>query len=99
MSANIYSQPEKFGLVIVGDVAKSPSYDFDIFVVFRKPDGSLWYDEDSGCSCPIPFEDEGIDDLAPYSDAALDAWRSKYSADDADAPRLSDVEDLKAKCR
>lgn len=63
--ANIYYDPEQFGLETVGEISWGiPCYDFDLTVVWkRKSDGVFVYAEDSGCSCPSPFEDKGIEDL------------------------------------
>lgn len=61
---NVYSQPEKFGLTIL-HVADDPEacYSFALLVVWTDADGKLFYAEDSGCSCPEPFEDAGLADL------------------------------------
>jgi hypothetical protein len=63
---NIYYSPEKFGVKIVAEYDPSEPYEFDTTLIFEKEDGSLWWAHDSGCSCPVPFEDVGADDLAPY---------------------------------
>ncbi len=62
---NIYSDPEKFGLTTIGEIDWSDGcYNFDYTVVWkRESDGKFVYAEDSGCSCPSPFEDAGISDL------------------------------------
>jgi hypothetical protein len=60
-----YYNPEKHGLEIVGECDwSSGSYEFDLAVIWRDKDGQLYYAEDSGCSCPSPFEGiRSIDDL------------------------------------
>lgn len=71
---NIYSSPEKFGLTTIGEIDfSSGSYEFDITVVWRKQDGTVAYADDSGCSCPCPFESDGLDDLTTASPAELQA--------------------------
>lgn len=62
---NIYYEPEKYGLKPIGEIDwSSGSYEFDLTVVWqRELDGVLVYAEDSGCSCPSPFESAGVDDL------------------------------------
>lgn len=62
---NIYYDPEKFGLTTIGEIDWSDScYQFDYTVVWqRASDGRFVYAEDSGCSCPSPFEDKGVEDL------------------------------------
>lgn len=63
---DMYSSPEHFGLTTFGEIQwGEPSYDFDLTVVWRRNfDGAFVYAEDSGCSCPSPFEGTGIEDLA-----------------------------------
>ena len=67
--SNIYYNPEAFGLEIVGDIEWSDGrYQFDLTVVFRDVlSGDLFYAEDSGCSCPSPFEDVGRNHLIPVT--------------------------------
>src|SRR5699024_9882982 len=44
------------------------SYEFDMTRVYRKiSTGELFYAEDSGCSCPSPFEDVEESDLTPIT--------------------------------
>lgn len=66
---NIYYSPEKYGLEIVGQVDwTDEAYQFDMTVVWRRvADGQLLYADDSGCSCPSPFEDHGVTDLVEAS--------------------------------
>jgi hypothetical protein len=61
---NIYYDPEKFGLTTVGEVElSSGSYEFDLFVVWQDSTGRYLWGQDSGCSCPSPFESHGVEDL------------------------------------
>ncbi len=62
---NIYSTPEAFGLMPIGEIDWSDGcYVFDLTVVWQRTfDGRFLYAEDSGCSCPSPFEDSGVEDL------------------------------------
>ena len=55
---NIYYNPEKFGLRPVGEAEfSSGGYEFDTTVVWQDVEtGALYYADDSGCSCPSPFE-------------------------------------------
>lgn len=55
----IYYDPEDYGLETVAEYSfYEPDYDFDLCVVWRdKSNGSLWGATDTGCSCPVPFED------------------------------------------
>lgn len=53
-----YYQPEAFGLTTVGEVEWSePDYSFDLTVLWKDAAGTLHWADDSGCSCPSPFED------------------------------------------
>jgi hypothetical protein len=62
---NVYYDPEKFGLQLIGEVDySSGAYEFDLTVVWREmTSGRLVYADDSGCSCPSPFSDVGISDM------------------------------------
>ena len=68
---NIYYSPESFGLEPVGEVEFSDGfYQFDLLAAWRhKESGRLYYAEDSGCSCPSPFEGFGsVEELTPVAD-------------------------------
>jgi hypothetical protein len=55
--ADVYGQPEKFGLKTVTEVSPYLSYEFDMLVFWQDiATGELYYGRDSGCSCPSPFE-------------------------------------------
>lgn len=55
---DLYSQPEKFGLTPVGELNDpEANWSFDTFVVWKHEDGKIYWANDSGCSCPSPFED------------------------------------------
>lgn len=55
---DVYYQPENFGLTQVAQIEwAEPDYSFNMGVVWKDADGQLFYGEDSGCSCPSPFED------------------------------------------
>ena len=73
MFENIYYDPEKFGFEVVGSIDWSePCYDFDMTVVWKSKRGEYWVASDSGCSCPAPFQDTGVNDLdGPYNKKAL----------------------------
>lgn len=53
------------GFTILGDVEWSGySYEFDLTRVYRHDEtGRLFYGDDSGCSCPTPFESKRVSDL------------------------------------
>lgn len=54
---DVYYQPEKFGLKMIGEVDFSDgNYCFDYRAVWLHEDGTLYTARDAGCSCPSPFE-------------------------------------------
>lgn len=56
---DVYSNPENFGLEVIGEIDWfQDSYGFDLTTIWRdKETGVLYYADDSGCSCPSPYED------------------------------------------
>lgn len=61
---NIYYDPGKFGLTLLGELDFSSGYyEFDYTAVWSDSSGTLYYLDDSGCSCPSPFEDYNVSDL------------------------------------
>lgn len=77
--SDIYYHPEKYDLTIVGELDETDlSYEFNMLVVWeRKADGALFYGEDSGCSCPSPFESFGVSDLEPINRETLEQFRRR----------------------
>lgn len=74
---DVYYQPEAFGLTILGTIERyEPDYSFDFVVVFLHEDGRIFAGQDSGCSCPSPFEDfTSLDKLDKIDGwAELDQW-------------------------
>lgn len=72
--SNIYYNPEDFGLETVGQMDwTEPNWDFDMLVVWKEKRGRYWIGEDSGCSCPSPFENvTDINELdGPYTKDGL----------------------------
>lgn len=79
---NYYYNPESFGLEILGQVDPGEPYRFDIVLLLRRTaDGKLFWDDDSGCSCPIPFEDRDLTYLNPLPETmdefVLEVMRNK----------------------
>lgn len=71
---NIFYNPEDFGLEMVGEIERSDGcYQFDTVAVWKQSRGKYWIGQDSGCSCPSPFEDiTDINELdGPYDKAGL----------------------------
>lgn len=70
---NIYSNPEKCGMRLVGSLEDgNASYTFDTVIVVQDEEtGKLYAAHDSGCSCPTPFEDvHGLADLTEIRSVA-----------------------------
>lgn len=79
MTRNVYYEPESFGLTVFGDADRDDlAYEYDMFVVWRNAAGDFLWADDSGCSCPIPFESYTLENLPIGSarDALTDlrAW-------------------------
>lgn len=56
---SVYYNPEKFGLSVVAEIDDDrANYSFNTIVVWKHNEtGKLYWAQDSGCSCPSPFED------------------------------------------
>ena len=65
----------------VGEIDWSDGiYQFELTATWKDGDGSFWYAEDSGCSCPSPFENTGIGDLTLIeSYAAFQTFLSEHN--------------------
>ncbi|MEO3860954.1 hypothetical protein [Acrocarpospora sp. B8E8] len=75
---SLYYSPEKYGLATVGEIDWSDGcYQFDYTVIWRNHDGQLFHADDSGCSCPSPFESTGLDDLTACTLPELQAYLEK----------------------
>lgn len=70
---DVYYHPEKHGLTTVGVLDfSSGSYEFDYTAVWVDEDKNLYWADDSGCSCPSPFENyDGKNDLITGSVPSL----------------------------
>src|SRR3990167_8151544 len=77
---NIYDNPEKWRLTILGSLDAGGGDDFDTFVSWIDDFGNIYYAADSGCSCPTPFENiKSMADLTRVENAeglrqAARAW-------------------------
>jgi len=101
---NIYDSPEKFGLVVVTEEDLGGAYEFDKWIVWRKvckdclakrtvgvccSSGRLYCANDSGCSCPTPFDgftlevcDSIEEHIAKVRSTIRDKSTSQYYKDD-----------------
>lgn len=101
MGSEIYYDPQDHGLEIVAQHDFSDgSYCFDYRIVWReKATGRLLTARDAGCSCPSPFEDTSLADLAEFSESALVAEareeaRSDYYSGDPIEPWITTLRGL-----
>jgi hypothetical protein len=93
--SNFYYDPGDFGLTPVGEIDWSDGcYQFDLTVVWQRMDGRLVYAEDCGCSCPAPFEAQGVPDLTLCSPAQLQAHLTERCADRYGDDRTAEAADL-----
>ncbi len=61
-----YNSPESYGLTLVGVVSwDDEPYQFYMTAVWKDDTGTWYTADDSGCSCPMPFEDVTRADLVP----------------------------------
>ena len=64
---NCYNSPEKHGLKVIFSNDIAGSYEFDTVVVWKSlTEEKYFWAHDSGCSCPMPFENfNSVEDLTP----------------------------------
>lgn len=68
MSTNVLYSPEKFGLTPIASVEWSAGcYEFDTTMFWKDAQGRILSAHDAGCSCPIPFEAIGVDDMTVFA--------------------------------
>jgi hypothetical protein len=80
VTMNIASSPEAFGLTTVGSLSEAGlSWEFNDLIVWRDASGQMCWATDSGCSCPIPFEDETLETVA-WLPETIDEFRESFGA-------------------
>jgi hypothetical protein len=57
MRHNPYYAPEKFNLEMISFDEPGLSYEFNTLCFWSNDQGMVYSAQDSGCSCPTPFED------------------------------------------
>jgi hypothetical protein len=101
--SRIHMDPAAVGLELVAEVdAYEEAYEFHLVTVWRLlEDGQLLGATDTGCSCPMPYEDvRGRDDLAEINSIAdleplfRDAVTSAYRE-----PRLKAIHEFRQTVR
>ncbi len=109
MDGTIYGNPEQWGLKVFAEVSNPAlDYEFSMFVVWQDKDSNLLYAEDSGCSCPEPFEGIaslgelgtiiGADGLKAFFDA-LTSWGDHNNTDTYSGPCVVDTTEVRRKVR
>ena len=74
-SDNIFYDADQFGLSVVAELEDPAACDsFDTVIVWKDAQGNYFWDHDSGCSCPTPFED--INSVADLSPLTQDTWEA-----------------------
>lgn len=63
MKKNIYYDPEAFGLRLVAEMEFEGGYSFDTYVLWVNDKKEFFVANDSGCSCPSPFEGHDLTSL------------------------------------
>lgn len=99
---NVYYNPDKFGLVPVAELELTePSYSFDTVMVWRHDEkGALYWAHDSGCSCPVPFEDyTSLEQLSLVFEDTLDELRRFVAHSHNPAERASFLRKVRSELR
>jgi len=78
---NPYYSASEMGLEMVQFERSSGSYEFDTLVFWATQDGQIYTAQDSGCSCPTPFEGY----CAPTREAVLAGLERVGSVEQAEA--------------
>ena len=65
---DVYGSPENYNLKILAELdEENLSYEFNMLIVWienKEENPKLYWAQDSGCSCPLPFESyQSINDL------------------------------------
>lgn len=89
MKMNPYYDSDKLGLELL-TFEEDLCYEFNILAFFKTPDGRIYTAQDSGCSCPTPFEDyegETLDDVTQLlerigslsqAEQIFDSWNKDF---------------------
>ncbi len=88
---SIYYSPEEVGFEIFDEIETGGSWEFTTTAIFRnKETGKLYYSQDSGCSCPTPFDGVTVDDLIPLVSETFEEFKKavkehhSYEANESD---------------
>lgn len=84
--SNVYYNPGAFGLELIDSLDEADmSYEYHTLIVLRHIEtGRIYWAEDSGCSCPCPFEDyhfSGFDtNLTALTEQSWDAFEKQVGS-------------------
>jgi hypothetical protein len=103
VSANIYYDPEKFGLTVIGAIELGGGWEYDTTVLWKDAQGFAWA-HDAGCSCPTPFEDINLTNVSRGSLEEFASYaRAKQIHDYTNEREVNDfdrqLQDLVAKAK
>lgn len=96
---NIYYQPEAYGLTVVGEIEMyDMGYGFDTTVLWRNEAGKYFWAHDSGCSCPVPFEECNLSNMSSgtvkefksFAKAQIEDWWDESRVNNFDR-QLQDI--------
>ncbi len=105
-SKDVYYDPKHFGLTSLGSVEwEEPNWSFNFSVVWKDDNGVFYWGDDSGCSCPSPFQGVTKDDLssgtahgaAAYLQEKAETYGSNGYGDRNKSDLDADVADLISK--
>lgn len=94
---DIYDEPDNFDLTFIDQVSwDNESYQFDYTGVWKhNVTGQLYMADDSGCSCPSPFENfTTLESLTPVTLAQLDEHLNNRKNEISVAEYVWDKENL-----
>lgn len=91
MNQNYYYNPAEAGLEMLSFEDDNLSYEFDILAFWSTKDGVVYSASDSGCSCPVPFEDytslAELERVGSVKQALciFDGWNKGYNGNKSDS--------------
>jgi hypothetical protein len=78
---NFYYYPDKSGLEIIESLNIYDDYGFDMFIIWKNKDNNLYYAQDTGCSCPTPFEEfNSIEELSPITHNSFHQFKTDFKS-------------------
>lgn len=76
MASNVYYNPEHWGLTKIDELENSTGcYEFDTHILLQHENGTLYYCQDAGCSCPTPFEGYNLTNMTIVTKEGFESFR------------------------